>query len=135
MKTLKETCQITGLSEHTIRYYTDLGLVPSLVRSSNNRRLFNEESIEWLNGVKYLRELGMSLEDIKEYETLCMCDHDEALQKRYDIIMKQVEIAKQEVENAKLRLAYVEKKAAKQKQILEHKIPDDKNPRRKKDAQ
>ena len=131
MKTLKEVCQITGLSEHTIRYYSDLGLIPQLKRDNLNRRQFTQENIEWLNGVKYLRSLGMSLKEIKRYETLCMIEGDEAIKERYEIILKQLDIAKKELEIAKQRILFLEKKANENKLILEHKANDIKNPAKK----
>lgn len=56
MYSVKETAEIVGLTEHTIRFYTDKGLVPNVTRDRNNNRLFDEESINWLTGVKYLKE-------------------------------------------------------------------------------
>jgi DNA-binding transcriptional MerR regulator len=45
MYTIKEVSEKTGLTYHTIRYYTDEGLIPEVVRDKNNNRLFNERSI------------------------------------------------------------------------------------------
>ena len=42
--TVKQISEIMGMSEHTIRYYTDLNLLP-VKRDSANRRIFDEESI------------------------------------------------------------------------------------------
>ena len=72
MYSVKETAEIVGLTEHTIRFYTDKGLVPNVTRDRNNNRLFDEESINWLTGVKYLKEGGMSIEAIKDYVDLCL---------------------------------------------------------------
>lgn len=131
MYTLKEACKITGLTEHTIRYYTDLGLVPSLKRDHNNRRLFDEESIDWLRGTKYLRDLGLSIEDIKKYHLYCQEDGDEAIQNRYYIIQNALHIAKQEIIEAKKRVQFLEKKLEHEKNILNHKTLDLKNPYKK----
>ncbi len=50
--TIKDVADRTGLSAHTIRYYCDQGLVPSVQRDSNNQRLFNEDCLGWLERVK-----------------------------------------------------------------------------------
>lgn len=40
--TMKQMAAIFDVTEHTLRYYTDLGLLPC-ERDSGNRRMFNEE--------------------------------------------------------------------------------------------
>lgn len=45
MYTLKQACQILNLTEHTIRYYTDIGIV-EVKRDKNNHRLFDEQAIQ-----------------------------------------------------------------------------------------
>ncbi len=65
MYTVKEAAKQLGFTEHTIRFYTDKGLVPGVMRDKNNCRLFTEESMNWLIGVKHLKECGMTLDSIK----------------------------------------------------------------------
>ena len=61
MYTVKEVSEILNISEHTIRYYTDQGIV-EVKRDQNNRHLFDEQAIDWLRGARYLKGLGMSIE-------------------------------------------------------------------------
>ncbi len=103
----KEVSEILNISIHTLRYYTNLGLVPNLKRDENNRRVFDDEAIDWLKGVIYLRELGMSLEAIKEYEDLCFESGDEAVAKRYELVQSQLELAQEQLVQAQLRVAYL----------------------------
>lgn len=131
MYTLKEACQLTDLTEHTIRFYTDKGLVPNLKRDKNNHRVFDEQSIDWLKGTKYLRELGMSIEEIKQYHTLCLIDGDDAVKDRYALILENLNKALKELDNAKKRVEFLKKKAMHEKQIIEHNILDSKNPHKK----
>jgi DNA-binding transcriptional MerR regulator len=42
MYTVKEVAQKTNLTVHTIRFYTDKGLIPNVQRNKNNARLFEE---------------------------------------------------------------------------------------------
>ena len=88
MYSVKEISDILGLTEHTIRFYTDKGLVPSVTRDRNNNRLFDEESINWLTGVKYLKECGMSIEAIKDYVDLCL-EGNSTIEQRYQIVLSQ----------------------------------------------
>lgn len=127
MYTVKEMSELLDLTEHTIRYYTDKGLVPSVQRDKNNNRLFDDESINWLTGVKYLKQCDMSVEDIKTYVDLCL-EGDSTIQQRYDIIMKQKAIALEQLEEAKQTAKYMEKKANHYLDIINHLTPDDTNP-------
>ncbi|EPZ40685.1 MerR family DNA-binding transcriptional regulator [Alicyclobacillus acidoterrestris] len=45
MYTVKKVTKMLDLTEHTVRYYTDKGLVPSVQRDINNNRLFDDESL------------------------------------------------------------------------------------------
>lgn len=131
MYTLKEVCQLLDLSEHTVRYYTDQDLIPSVIRDKNNRRLFDEQALDWLRGTKYLRGLGMSIEAIHEFHILCQQDGDEAIKKRLDILLKQRDVANEELKQAKQRVQYLNHKIEKERKVIDHLIPDDKNPSKK----
>ena len=127
MYTVKEVSKLLELTEHTIRFYTDKGLVPSVQRDKNNNRLFDQESINWLIGVKYLKQVGMSVEDIKSYVNLCL-EGNSTIKERYEIILKQKEIAQAQLEEAKRTEKYMEEKANHYLDIINGVIPDDTNP-------
>lgn len=131
-KTIKEVSEMLGIPEHTIRYYTDTGMIPDMQRAENNYRIFDESAIEWLKGTVYFRQLGLSLKDIRYYHDLCFSEDPEALRERCRILQKYCEKARQEVRNAQERLAYLEHIAEKDQKIAEHLLPDDRNPYRKK---
>ena len=99
MYTVKEAAQITGLTEHAVRFYTDKGLVPSLQRDENNIRMFDEESINWLHGVKCLKQSGMPIDVIKTYVDLCL-EGDSTVPQRYKLIMEHKEAALVKLEEA-----------------------------------
>lgn len=127
MYTVKDVSKQLGLTEHTVRYYTDKGLVPSIQRDKNNIRLFDQESINWLVGVKYLKQCGMTVEDIKTYVDLCLLGAS-TIQERFEIILKQKEIAKIQFEEAKKTVEYMEEKASHYLDIMNGVITDDTNP-------
>jgi DNA-binding transcriptional MerR regulator len=127
MYTVKEVCKLLDLTEHTVRFYTDKGLVPSVKRDKNNNRLFDQESINWLIGVKFLKQCGMSVEDIKSYVDLCLKGNS-TIQERYEIILKQKEIAQVQLEEAKRTVKYMEEKASHYLDIINGVMPDDTNP-------
>ncbi len=127
--TIKQIAQMFDVTEHTLRFYTDRGLLPC-ERDAANRRVFTEESVNWMQGIKCLKGCGASIEDIKEYCRLCLLpESQENLQARYDIILKQREQAKKRLEEAKATLAYMDGKVAHYQEILAGNAPDDTNPR------
>ncbi|WP_371364628.1 putative HTH-type transcriptional regulator [Sporomusa rhizae] len=126
MYTVKEVAQKLNLTEHTIRFYTDKGLVPNIQRDKYNNRLFDEESLNWLIRVKYLKDCGMSIKDVKHFVDLYL-DGDSSILLRYEIILKYKEIAQEQLEEATRRVEFMEKKAKRYREIINQVISDDTN--------
>ena len=76
MYTLKQACQILNLTEHTIRYYTDIGIV-EVKRDKNNIRMFSDNDLDWVKIVKCLRAVGTENKAIKRYIDLCIVGQQE----------------------------------------------------------
>ncbi|MCM3633498.1 MerR family transcriptional regulator [Paenibacillus camelliae] len=127
MHTVKEAAQITGLTEHAVRFYTDKGLVPSVKRNEHNIRLFDQESINWLHGIKCLKQSGMPIDVIKMYNDLCL-KGDSTIPQRYTLMMEHKEAALAKLEEAKRHVEHLEEKTALYQAILEHRSPDTTNP-------
>ncbi|WP_448783610.1 MerR family transcriptional regulator [Blautia sp.] len=53
--TIKDMYKQSDLTIHTVRHYCDMGLVPNLMHDKNGSRIFDEESLHWLQGAKFLR--------------------------------------------------------------------------------
>jgi DNA-binding transcriptional MerR regulator len=127
--TIKQMAEMFDVTEHTLRFYTDKGLLPC-ERDGGNRRVFNEESVNWMQGIKCLKGCGASIEDIQEYCHLCLQEESEAnLRARYAIILKQRSKAYKRVEEAKATAKYMDDKVKHYEAILEGLAPDDTNPR------
>lgn len=127
--TIKQMAEMFGVTEHTLRFYTDKGLL-SCTRDGGNRRVFDEESVNWMQGIQCLKGCGASLEDIQAYCRLCLAEgSEENLRARYAIIRKQREAAHQRVEEAKATAKYMDDKAAHYEAILAGLVPDDTNPK------
>lgn len=124
--TVKQIAELMGMSEHTIRYYTNLNLLP-VKRDSGNRRVFDEESVNWLMGIKCLKGCGMSIEDIKRYGDLCL-QGDETLAERREIMNRQLALAGQKLKEAQEIFDYITKKVAHYDDVIAGKTADDTNP-------
>lgn len=126
--TLKEFAQMFGTTEHTVRYYTDIGLLPCR-RDGGNRRVFDDESVSWMQGITCLKNCGASIKAITEYCALCrQPESPENLAARFRIILEQREQSYARLEEAKAAVAYMEKKVKHYEQILSGALPDDTNP-------
>ena len=126
--TIKQFAAMFNTTEHTLRYYTDIGILPCQ-RDSGKRRIFNEISVNWMQGIICLRNCGASIEDIKEYCQLCLAEESkENLQARYNIILKQRQEAQRHLEEAQATVDYIDKKARHYEEILAGLTSDDTNP-------
>lgn len=126
--TLKQFAEMFHVTEHTIRYYTDINILPC-ARDKGNRRIFNEESVNWMQGISCLKGCGASIDDIKEYCRLCkLPESNENLKARYQIILRQREQAYKRIEEAKATASYMDDKVQHYEKTLSGLIPDDSNP-------
>jgi DNA-binding transcriptional MerR regulator len=62
-----EVAAATGLTQRTIRYYEELGLLPAPERTEGDFRLYTAQDVRRLSEIARLKELlGMSLAEIKQ---------------------------------------------------------------------
>lgn len=126
--TIRQFAEMFHTTEHTVRYYTDIDLLPCR-RDESNRRIFDEESAGWMQGITYLKRCGTPIKDIKEYFRLCSLEEsDENLKARYQIILRQCERAHRQAEEAQATAAFMDQKVKHYEDILAGRIPDDTNP-------
>ena len=70
--TMKETCNQTGLSYDTLKFYCNEGLVPNVKRDKNNYRIFDDNDVAWISNLSCLKNCNMSIQEMKEYLNLCL---------------------------------------------------------------
>ncbi|MCX5378508.1 MerR family transcriptional regulator [Streptomyces sp. NBC_00091] len=68
--TISEVEARTGLTQHTLRWYERIGLMPHVDRSHSGQRRFSEQDLGWLGFVGKLRATGMSVADMVRYAEL-----------------------------------------------------------------
>lgn len=86
MYTMKDACEKTGLSYETLKFYCNQGLVPNVKRDKNNRRIFNDKDIAWINSLNCLRNCDMTLSEMHEYIDLCI-EGESSIPKRKEILI------------------------------------------------
>ncbi|WP_068619539.1 MerR family transcriptional regulator [Paenibacillus tuaregi] len=68
---IEEVAKETGLTKRTIRYYEELGLLPTPKRSEGGMRLYTQEDIVLLQKIVSAKEvLGFSLQELHKYITM-----------------------------------------------------------------
>jgi len=68
--TIQKASAEMDVSAHTLRYYEKIGLLPSIQRGENGRRVYSEEDLGWIYWLKLLRGSGMSIQMMKRYVTV-----------------------------------------------------------------
>ncbi len=65
-----ELAQRVGLTERTIRYYEELGLLDSVKRLDGGQRVYTDVDVRRLRFIQKLKMLGLSLQEMLELESL-----------------------------------------------------------------
>lgn len=90
---IAEVSEACGLSAHTIRFYEKSGMLPKIERSSDGHRRFTPRHLEWLTLLYWLRETGMSLEQMRRFTALAK-EGDTGVSERRQILTDHAEVLK-----------------------------------------
>ncbi|MDN3954627.1 MerR family transcriptional regulator [Sporolactobacillus laevolacticus] len=100
--------KITGLSADTLRYYEKEGLIlPE--RDLNNRRIYSEKDIDWVEFILKLKETAMPISQIKTYARL-RYEGDSTLEKRLDLLLDHQRFIYKEKEKLEQNILHLNKK-------------------------
>jgi DNA-binding transcriptional MerR regulator len=67
--TIQDVSRRSGLSEPTLRYYEEVGLVGPVDRDARSgHRRYRDEDLDVLQALACLRALGMGIEDMRTYQ-------------------------------------------------------------------
>lgn len=78
--TINKLAKLAGISTRTLRYYDELGLLSPVRLSSNGYRIYGQKEVKRLQQILFYRELGISLDNIKNIILSDNFDSVEALQ-------------------------------------------------------
>lgn len=70
--TMMQVCKKTNMTYQALKFYCNEGLVPNVKRDKNNRRVFDERDVAWIESLTCLKKCGMSIQEMKEYLELCL---------------------------------------------------------------
>ncbi len=106
MYTIREVCQKTGLTAHTLRYYEKEKLLPNVGRSPGGFRQYSEGDMEALGLICCLKNTGMSLTDIARFMELAR-QGDQTLGERCELLKKHRETVLRRMEEMQRHLEKV----------------------------
>jgi DNA-binding transcriptional MerR regulator len=71
--TIGEASRRSQVKVPTIRYYEQIGLLPTPTRTDGNRRLYEDADLRRLRFIRHARNLGFDIEPIRQL--MAMADH------------------------------------------------------------
>lgn len=107
MYTMKQACQAAGMSNETLKFYCNEGLVPNVKRSANNYRIFDDHDINWIKSLSCLKRCGMSIAEMKEYLALCL-EGEKTIPQRKLVLSKHKDELQMKIRELKEAVRYIE---------------------------
>ncbi|MED3692331.1 MerR family transcriptional regulator [Peribacillus butanolivorans] len=77
--TVQKLGLIAGISTRTLRYYDEIGILKPARINSSGYRIYGQDEVDKLQQILFYRELGVSLESIKDIVTAPSFDRAKAL--------------------------------------------------------
>ncbi|WP_318618142.1 Hg(II)-responsive transcriptional regulator [Sporosarcina sp. YIM B06819] len=94
---LAEKCNV---NKETIRYYERLGLMPKPSRTESGYRIYTEQTVDRLNFIKRIQELGFTLNEIDKLLGVVDCDEAKC-RNMYDFTVYKIEDIQQKIRDLK----------------------------------
>ena len=107
MYTMKQACEQTGMTYENLKFYCNQGLVPNVKRDDQNRRVFDDRDIAWINSLRCLRSCGMSIQEMKVYIALCL-EGERSIPERKTILAKKREALEAERKRIQDSIDYID---------------------------
>ena len=109
--TIQEVSRRSGLSEPTLRYYEDVGLLGPIDRDERSgHRRYGIGDLDTVEVLSCLRAVGMGIEDMRAYLANRRVGRSRAGQQR-DLLLRHAERVQAEIAAQQARLGYLREKA------------------------
>jgi DNA-binding transcriptional MerR regulator len=110
--TIREVSRRSGLSEPTLRYYEQAGLIGPVERDeSSGHRRYREQDVDTLQVLACLRAMGMGLDDMRTYQANRTRGQEAAGEQR-DLLLRHAERVEAQIATLHVHLDYLRAKAA-----------------------
>jgi DNA-binding transcriptional MerR regulator len=112
--TIQDVSRRSGLSEPTLRYYEEVGLIGPVDRdASSGHRRYSGEDVDTLQILACLRAMGMGMgiDDMRTYQANRARGRAAAAEQR-DLLLRHAERVEAQIETLRTHLDYLRDKAA-----------------------
>ncbi|MBP2703299.1 MerR family transcriptional regulator [Microbispora sp. RL4-1S] len=110
--TIQDISRRIGLSEPTLRYYEQIGLVGPIDRDERSgHRRYHADDLHTLGALACLRAVGVGIDDMRAYLANRARGRAAAAEQR-DLLLRHAERIEAEIVAQRARLAYLREKAA-----------------------
>ena len=124
--TMLQVCKETGMTYQALKFYCNEGLVPNVKRDKNNRRVFDERDVAWINSLTCLKKCGMSIQEMKAYLALCL-QGESTIPQRKEMLARKQEALRETMRELQDSIAYIDWKQNFYDEVLSGKRPYESN--------
>ncbi len=124
--TMMQVCKETGMTYQALKFYCNEGLIPHVKRDKNNRRVFDERDVAWIQSLTCLKKCGMSIQEMKEYLALCLLG-ESTIPQRKEMLARKQEALRETVQELQNSIAYIDWKQNFYDEVLSGKRPYESN--------
>jgi len=111
--TIQEVSRRSGLSEPTLRYYEEVGLVGPVARDERSgHRRYGDADLDVLQALACLRALGMGIEDMRTYQANRSRGGRAVAAEQRDLLRRHAERIEAEIAALRSRLDYLREKSS-----------------------
>ena len=109
---IQDVSRQSGLSEPTLRYYEEVGLLGPIARDgSSGHRRYSDGDLDAAQVLACLRAMGVGIEDMRTYQANRLRGHDAAGEQR-DILLRHAVRVEEQLATLRTHLDYLRAKAA-----------------------
>ena len=110
--TIQQVSRRSGLSEPTLRYYEEVGLIGPISRDERSgHRRYRDEDLDTLQALACLRAMRVGIEDMRTYQANRGRGYEAAGEQR-DLLLRHAERIEAEIATLHIHLEYLRTKAA-----------------------
>jgi MerR family copper efflux transcriptional regulator len=110
--TIQDMSRRSGLTEPTLRYYEEVGLIGPVERdASSGHRRYRDEDVDTVQILACLRTMGMGIEDMRTYQANRGRGRTAAGEQR-DLLLDHAERVEAQIATLRTHLDYLHEKAA-----------------------
>ncbi|TDP98502.1 MULTISPECIES: MerR family transcriptional regulator [unclassified Leifsonia] len=110
--TIQDVSRQSGLSEPTLRYYEEVGLLGPIARDERSgHRRYAEGDLDDAQVLACLRAMGVGIEDMRTYQANRRRGREAAAEQR-DILLRHADRVEEQIATLRVHLDYLRVKAA-----------------------